>query len=234
MILISTVFHSITHLLFPRLCPGCGSDLIDRHHPVCVYCHQQLAETDFASIHENPLERTFWGRLDCRYATSLYYFTKDSVLQRLIHLFKYKHHGELAHYFGMLMGESIKDSGRFPVPDVLVPLPLFPDREYKRGYNQAALLCKGMAEVLQIPVIKDAVIRIRYTDSQTLKTRMERWENVEGVFQGLAHTELSGKNILLVDDVITTGATLEACGNAILEDIPSARLSIATLAFAIH
>ncbi|HRO46881.1 ComF family protein [Agriterribacter sp.] len=230
--MIKTVFHSVSHLLFPHLCNGCGSDLINGDHLLCLKCYQRLSETGFVSIPDNPVEKALWGRLICNSAMSQYYFTKDSLLQRLIHQFKYKDNKELAHYFGKLMGEALQTSARFQRPDALVPLPLFPDKEYKRGYNQAALLCEGIAAILQVPVLYNTVLRTRYTTTQTHKTRMERWQNVEGVFMCAANAELRQKKILLVDDVITTGATIEACGNAILEDVPDVQLSIATLAYA--
>lgn len=230
--MLKAVFHSVSHLLFPHLCNGCGSDLISGRHLVCLKCHQLLTETGFAALPGNPVEKALWGRLICNSAMSQYYFTKDSLLQNLIHQFKYKNNKELAHYFGVLMGETLRASARFPLPDVLVPLPLFPDKERKRGYNQSAVLCEGIAEVLQVPVCYNAVLRIRYTSTQTLKTRMERWQNVEGVFVTAEKAELQQKRVLLVDDVITTGATLEACGNAIVEDFPDVQLSVATLAYA--
>ena len=230
--LIKTIFNSVSHLLFPHLCNGCGSDLINGDHLICLKCYQHLSETGFAALPNNPVEKALWGRLICNSAMSQYYFTKDSLLQQLIHQFKYKDNKELAHYFGTLMGETLQNSARFQLPDALVPLPLFPDKEYKRGYNQAALLCEGIAEVLRVPVLYNTVLRTRYTTTQTHKTRMERWQNVEGVFVCASNTELQQKNVLLVDDVITTGATIEACGNAIIEDVRDVQLSIATLAYA--
>ena len=230
--MIKAVFNSISHLLFPQLCNGCGSDLVNGHHLICLKCYQHLNETGFASFANNPVEKAFWGRLICSSAMSQYYFAKDSLLQQLIHQFKYKDNKELAHYFGTLMGDTLKTSSRFQLPDAIVPLPLFPDKEYKRGYNQAALLGEGIGAVLQVPVLYNAVLRTRYTTTQTHKTRMERWQNVDGVFTTAGNKELHKKNILLVDDVITTGATIEACGNAILEDVPDVKLSVATLAFA--
>lgn len=230
--LIKSVFDSVSHLLFPHVCNGCGSDLINGQHLICLECHQQLSETGFASLANNPVEKTFWGRLAFVSATSQYYFAKDSLLQQLIHQFKYKDNKELAHYFGAIMGETLKEASRFQQPGALIPLPLFPDKERKRGYNQAALLCEGIAGVLQVPVLYDAVQRVRYTGTQTHKTRMQRWQNVEGVFTVSEKIKDYPQNLLLVDDVITTGATLEACGNAILEDIPGVSLSVATLAYA--
>lgn len=130
------------------------------------------------------------------------------------------------------MGETLRGANRFNAIDAIIPLPLFPDKQRKRGYNQAALLCEGIASVMQIPVIYNVVHRIRYTETQTHKTRMERWQNVEGVFITKEQSIVQNKNLLLVDDVITTGATIEACGNAILEDIPGVKLNIAALAYA--
>lgn len=230
--MVKAIADSITHLLFPHICCGCGSDWINGKHLICLKCHQHLNETGFALMPDNPVEKTLWGRLPCKAAMTQYYFSKDSVLQQLIHQFKYKANKELGIYFGRLIGGTLKNAERFELPDVLVPLPLFPDKQKKRGYNQAALLCEGIASVLEIPVVYNVVQRIRYTATQTHKSRMERWQNVEGVFMSADNSKLHNKKILLVDDVITTGATIEACGNAILEDIPGAVLSIAALAYA--
>lgn len=232
--MVKTWLNNMARLLFPHLCAGCGSDLINGHHMVCLECLDHLKETGFASLPDNPVEKILWGRLNFNRASSHYYFTKNSLLQHLVHQFKYKGNRDLAYYFGALMGETLLTSAQFSRPDVIVPLPLFPDKEYKRGYNQSAVLSEGIAAVLEVPVSYKAVYRNHYTGSQTHKTRMERWKNVEGVFTCGAETEaLHRKNILLVDDVITTGATLEACGNVILEDLPGVQLNIVTLAYAI-
>ena len=130
-----------------------------------------------------------------------------------------------------MIGNSILRSGRFTNLDYLVPLPLYPDKEFKRGYNQAEVICNGIAEITQIPVLTKNVIRQRATETQTRKHRAERWQNVDGSFSILKPQLLTGKNILLVDDVITTGATLEACGQAILK-IPGTSISLAALAHA--
>ncbi len=231
--MLSSVLHSVTHLLFPRLCHGCGSDLVTGHHLLCVQCAGQLYPTQFANLPGNPVEKMLWGRLSVHSAAAIYYFSKSSLLQRLIHQFKYRNNRALGVYCGELMGDALAATREYTTPGALVPLPLFRDKERKRGYNQAALLCEGIAAVLQIPVIHHAVRRIRSTGTQTHKTRMERWQNMDGVFVVSHPDALHGKHILLVDDVITTGATLEACGNAILEDTKDVRISLATLAVAI-
>lgn len=182
---------------------------------------------------DNPVEKTLWGRVAIVAGMSQYYFSKGSLLQTLIHQFKYKGNKALGIYLGKQMGYSLKLSSRFLPMDAIVPLPLFAEKETRRGYNQSTLLCEGIAQVLEIPVVTNVVVRTKYTTTQTNKTRMERWQNVEGVFMAHNPQILSGKNILLVDDVITTGATIEACTAAMLEDIPGARINIATLAYAL-
>lgn len=132
---------------------------------------------------------------------------------------------------GELMGKSLLDSNRFTNIDYLVPLPLYPDKERKRGYNQAAVICQGMSASMNIPVSLDNVTRQRFTDTQTKKHRIERWENVAGSFNVLHKERLCDKSLLLVDDVVTTGATMEACGHAIAQS-GNVKLSMATLAFA--
>ncbi len=230
--MINTIANSVKHILFPHLCNGCGSDLISGHHLLCLKCYNHLHKTNFDELQNNPVEKTFWGRLACNAAMSQYYFSKDSILQKLIHQFKYKGNKDLAVYLGKTIGESLKQSQRFKNIEAIIPLPLFPDKEMRRGYNQAAVLSEGIAAILQIPVMYNIVHRIRYTDTQTHKTRMERWQNVEGVFITKQQAEIQNKSVLLVDDVITTGATIEACGNAIIEDVKGVKLNIATLAFA--
>ena len=173
----------------------------------------------------------FWGRLVVSAAMASYYFSKGSAMQRLIHELKYKGKKEAGVFFGGQMGKQIADCYRFMEVDAIVPLPLFADKEYKRGYNQAKIICDGLAEVLKLPVITNNVIRKRFTETQTKKGRSSRWENVSDSFGIKDASVLAGKHILLVDDVITTGATLEACGAKILE-VEGTTLSIGCVAIA--
>lgn len=230
--MIKPIVDSIVHLLFPHTCSGCGSDLLANEALLCIRCFDHLYETDFATIENNAVEKTLWGRVPLTAAMSLYYFSRGSLLQSLVHQFKYKGNKQLGIYLGKQMGYSIKNSERFATIDGIVPVPLFADKEQKRGYNQSALLADGIAAVLQVPVFNRAVTRVRYTSSQTQKTRIQRWQNVEGVFT-VCDSTLVNKNILLVDDVITTGATLEACAAAVIDDVPGVSVSIATLAYAV-
>lgn len=219
---------ALLQLVFPHVCDGCGSDVLNEESQLCLRCLAALPETNFEKHAGNPVEKMFWGRMPLVNATAVYYFTKESLMQRLMHQFKYRGNKNLGFQLGRLMGIALKESGRFNSIGALIPLPLFPVKEKRRGYNQATVLCEGMAEVLYIPIMKNAVIRPEHTETQTKKGRIERWKNMEGKFI-LAKPELiHNKHILLVDDVVTTGATLEACGNELLK-ADKVNLSVATL-----
>ncbi len=227
----SVILSPLIHLFYPHICSGCGSDLVNDDNFLCLKCINDLPHTNFATQANNPVEKLFWGRLALAASMSEFYFTKETLIQTLIHEFKYKGNRDLGLYLGTIMGKSLLQNNRFSKIDVLIPLPLFADKEFKRGFNQSTILCNGMAEIMNIPIIKNNVIRKRFTETQTKKHRTERWKNVEGSFEINDTRKIKGKHVLLVDDVITTGATLEACGAEILK-IEGTILSIATLAFA--
>jgi len=230
MALVSDIKESLLHLLFPHVCESCGTDVIQPDHFLCLRCHASLPNTEFHLYPNNPIEKIFWGRLPVTHATAQYYFSKHSSMQHLMHGLKYKGNKELGLYLGRLMGYALNEANRFRYIDALIPLPLFPSKEKKRGYNQATVLCEGIAQVLDKPILKDVVIRTTHTDSQTKKNRVQRWENMEGRFELVRAEAIKGKHVLLIDDVITTGATLEACGLELLE-AENIQLSIATLCF---
>lgn len=230
--LVKDLKEAFLQLFFPHCCAGCGSGRLHSDSQLCFRCLAALPETVFERMPGNPVEKTFWGRLPLQAATAHYYFTKQSLVQHILHQLKYKGNRELGWQLGRIMGIQLLQSGRFQA-DALVPLPLFPDRERKRGYNQSALLCEGIAEILRIPVWQDAVIRPLYTSTQTRKGRMERWKNMEGKFLLADAQRLRQHKILLVDDVITTGATLEACGAVILQ-AEGVELSVAALCYAVR
>lgn len=218
---------SFLHLLFPHVCDGCGSDLLPVKSSLCMRCIDSLPETDFELHESNPVEKLFWGRIKLKAAASSFYFTKESLIQHLMHQFKYKGNRELGLQLGRMMGDQLKKSGRFPV-EALVPLPLFPAKEKRRGYNQATVLCEGIRESMNVPVLSNIVTRPAHTETQTKKGRIERWKNMEGKFMIQNPEPIQNKHILLVDDVVTTGATLESCGNELLR-AGNVTLSMATL-----
>lgn len=226
---LKTLLNDTLHLFYPHVCIGCGSDLVQHGNLICLKCSSILPQTNFAQYANNPIEKIFWGRIALVAAHSEFYFSKESLIQQLIHLLKYKNNKEIGFYMGEIMGKSLLNSNRFNTIDALIPLPLNAAKERKRGYNQAAIICEGMSAVMQIPVIKNNVLRQRYTDTQTKKHRTERWQNVADSFVIKYAASLKGRHLLLVDDVVTTGATLEACGDIILS-LEGVKLSIATLA----
>ena len=227
--LLKSILTDTLHLFYPQLCNGCGSDLLHKNNLLCLKCINNLPHTLFARYAGNPVEKYFWGRLNIVAAHSEFYFSKESLIQHLIHQLKYKGNTGIGLYLGEMMGESLINSSRFKNIDGLIPLPLYPDKEHKRGYNQAAIICHGISEAMHIPVLNGNVIRQRPTETQTLKHRTQRWENVAESFIVKNAAALKGKHLLLVDDVVTTGATLEACGSVILQST-NVKLSIATLA----
>jgi ComF family protein len=223
--------EDLAGLFFPRPCTGCGEPLPPAGIPVCQRCLAGLPATGFERQPGNPVEKLFRGRIPLSGACSIFYFTRGSALQSMIHHLKYLDRPELGLFLGARMGEALLSSGRFRNMEGLVPLPLYPQRQRQRGYNQAEQLARGMSEVLQVPVLADLVARVSRTDSQTRKNRLDRWKNVSGSFQVRKDRLRPYRQLLLVDDVVTTGATLEACGSALLEP-GGLELGIATLAYA--
>ena len=228
--LIKTAIDSLTHLFFPHICAGFGTDVINKDQLLCLACTDRLPLRNYYAHADNPVEKTFWGRIPLNHAASYLYFNKDSIVQQLMHQFKYKGNQEIGLYFGRKMGSAISAAARFQSPDFLIPLPLHPQRQKKRGYNQAEVLCRGMAQSLAIPVLEQVVSRTMQTETQTHKNRESRWQNMEGKFILNHPSLLENKHVMLVDDVITTGATLEACGIELLK-ARGLLLSIATLAY---
>lgn len=173
----------------------------------------------------------FWGRIPVDAAGSLFYFSRGAPMQRILHSLKYRGNRQAGIKLGRSLGEAISDSGRFKPLDAIVPIPLHAERERNRGYNQAECIARGMSLTIGRPVWTDLVSRIRRTDTQTQKNRIERWTNLSDGFRLTRPDSVTGKHLLIVDDVITTGASLEACAQGILQASP-AKLYIATIAYA--
>jgi ComF family protein len=231
--LIKEIKDALLHLAFPHVCEGCGTDNLQSDHLLCLRCLSSLPSTNFHMHPNNPIEKIFWGRIPIVSATSQYYFTKESMMQHLMHQFKYKGNKDVGIYLGKLMGWSMLESNRFSFIDALIPLPLHKSKEHKRGYNQATLLCEGISSIMNKPVLKNAIIRSEKTETQTKKSRIQRWQNMKGKFELANPSSIAGKHVLLVDDVVTTGATLEACGLEIIK-AETVQLSVATLCFSFH
>ena len=226
------LIKDFTHLFFPHICVGCGTDALGYNSILCIKCINRLPVTNFHLHEENQVEKIFRGRLPVKQVTSLCYFSKDSLVQRLLHQLKYKGNKDVGYFLGRMMGVALRQSERYDSVDALIPLPLFASREKKRGYNQAAVLCEGIADITGIPVLKNIIERVSSTETQTHKNRIERWLNMEGRFEIKNREAIQNKHVLLVDDVLTTGATLEACGHELLQ-AENTLVSIATLAYTV-
>ncbi|MDB5248976.1 MAG: ComF family protein [Segetibacter sp.] len=227
---IQTSFQDLVHLFFPHVCTGCGSDILNDKQLLCLHCLSELPETNFFYLPHNPVEKIFYGRIPVRSAAAGYFFTKNSLIQTLLHRLKYKGNKEIGFYFGKLLSKFLMNNERFSGVDALVPLPLNPRREKKRGYNQSVVICEGITSAWKKPVLNNAVIRKVYTETQTQRGRITRWENMDGVFAVSQPEALENKHIMLVDDLVTTGASLEACGSELLK-VRGTTLSIATLGY---
>ena len=229
---LTNILTDLKHLFYPHICNGCGSDILSEDNLLCAKCFVNLPATLYAQYANNPIEKIFWGRIQIVAAHAEFYFSKETMIQHLIHQLKYKSNKEIGIYLGEMMARSLMKSNRFDNIDGLIPLPLFPDKERKRGYNQAAIICNGMSPIMNVPVFNNILTRRIFTETQTKKHRIERWENVAESFTIKNEELVKGKHLLLVDDVITTGATLEASGSRLLQ-IDDVKLSIAALATAV-
>ncbi len=227
------IFDDFLSLFYPRLCLACGQNIPANQGDICITCQYHLPKTNFHLEKENPLTEHFWGRVNIHSGAALYFFTRGSRTQKLIHNLKYKGKQQIGVKLGEVYGTSLKSSPYFHQVNLIVPVPLHPRKEKIRGYNQSDAFAIGLSKSMSIPWSKNALQRIEMTDTQTKKSRMERFENVQSVFQVKDESALKGKHILLVDDVLTTGATLEACANQILK-VPDTKISLATIAFAKH
>lgn len=218
-------------LIFPRTCVVCNCKLIRDEKFICLKCLLHLPRTNHYKLTDNPMEQLFYGRVAVERACAFFEFKKGSPYQQILHELKYRGQKQLGEHIGKLFGTSLKEDQLISNADLICPVPLHPRKEKKRGYNQSYQLALGISHSLDIPIDRTSIIRSTHTSTQTRKTRWERWQNVEGIFEVVNPEKLEGKRIILVDDVVTTGATLEACATAILSKC-NARIFILTLAIA--
>ncbi len=217
-------------LYFPKNCPACGRPLRLFGANICGRCSQNLPETHFFEAPGNPIEKIFYGRLPISAGAAAWYFHKNSALQALLFQLKYKSNEDVGLFIGKQMGALLAASERFDTIDALIPVPLHPQALSKRGFNQAALICEGIGQVWHKPVFTGAITRTKHTNTQTKQNRAVRWENMENAFSIKDPTSIAGKHLLLIDDVITTGATIEACGKTLLS-VKDVKVSVAAAAY---
>lgn len=226
-----SILTDLWNLFFPHCCLLCGEQLVPGEKVLCLKCLSGLPRTRFHLRKDNAVECNFWGKFPVEHASSFLYYAKGGDVRQLLYELKYHGNKAVGEVMGRTMAAELLPSHFFDGIDMVVPVPLHPRKERQRGYNQSECLAHGISVVTGIPMNAKIVIRNRYTDTQTHKGQYERWENVRNLFACISPECLEGKHLLLVDDVLTTGATVVSCADA-FRDIPGLRISLLTLALA--
>ncbi len=226
-----TVINELNDAIYPNLCLTCSNALHKHEKIICIKCQISLPKTDYAEYEDNPIAKKFWGKVPIERAMALYHFYKSGRIQKLMHALKYRGRQDVGIRLGNLLGYQLQQFHLFNDVDIITSVPLHKDKEQKRGFNQSNIIGEGLSEVLQIPFDKNVLFRNIFTDTQTKKSRLERWDNVKSIFDVVDKNEIKNKHILLIDDVITTGSTLESCAVA-LTNHERVRVSIAAIAHA--
>lgn len=220
----------IIYIFFPELCLCCNEHLATNEKIICLNCRHDLPLTHFSFEQNNLIEKTFYGRIPVKSATSLFYFLKKGKAQQLIHQLKYKNQQQVGLFIGNWLGDEIIESRRFENIDCIIPVPLHKKKLKKRGYNQVTTFGESLSKKLNIPFYENILTRISFTKTQTKKIRFDRWKNVEELFYVQHKLTLENRHVLLIDDIVTTGATLESCYLA-LKEITNLKISIACMAY---
>jgi len=228
----NTLFRQFLHLFFPSICVSCGNKLLAQENAVCLKCLYKLPKTNNFKEPDNALEELMAGRIPFERIAAFYLFSKKGTLTPLIHHLKYRHRSDIGLLLGRMYGEELLGSDFLQPIDMLVPVPLHRKKLKKRGYNQAEIIAKGFSEATAIPLSTNNLIRSIHNPTQTKFDKTRRWDNVKDIFSVKHPEAFEKKHILLVDDVITTGSTLEACGVA-LQECSDVRISIIAIGEAI-
>jgi ComF family protein len=227
---LSVIGESLLGLFYPRLCPACSEVLYGNENILCLKCIIEFPRTNYQFDPENDMARLFWGRVRIDNAAAFFYYQKGSRFQNLIHEMKYFNQQQLGTNLGYWFGMELTDTP-FRHADIIHPVPLHAFKMKKRGYNQSEKVARGLSEALGIPMETTLIERIVNTDTQTRKTKYERWSNVEGIFRVTDPDKVAKRHVILVDDVVTTGSTLEACAIPVLA-LEGTSVSVLTLGFA--
>ena len=227
----TSLFDDFISLIYPKICLGCNNPLLKHEECICTICQFHIPKTNHFKEKKNDLQKLFWGKVQLNHAAALYEFVKDSPLQKMIHALKYEENQEVGIYLGKQIAYEIEDSTLLKGIDYIIPVPLHPKKEKLRGYNQSMSIAKGIQEILKTEIEITTLQRTVDTESQTKKNKYSRWENVGNVFEIRDLEKLKHKHILLIDDVVTTGSTLESCVTT-LQQIEGIKVSIVTIAIA--
>ena len=225
------LFKSLINLLFPRTCAACGNLLLEGEDTVCTTCRFLLPKTGYEQHSDNPLAQIFYGQMPFNAVMAEFFFSKTGKVQHLIHGLKYHHCRENGIFLGQEIGKSLLQASDYQGIEFIVPIPLHPKKEKRRGYNQSHVIAEGISEIMNIPIAENCLVRRVFTDTQTKKSREDRWQNVKDIFEVKNPEKLKGKHVLLVDDVLTTGATLLSAGKALMQ-VEGIKISVATAACA--
>jgi ComF family protein len=229
--MLTKIWDSLIGLVFPDFCEVCGTPLVRGERYICLLCLYKMPRTRFWEQTDNELEKMFWGRINIERACSLFYYRKGSDFRPIIHKLKYKGKYNIALRLGEELGICLNGSDLYKGISMLIPIPLHPKKERMRGYNQSEFIANGISNIMGLPLEKENLIRTKFTETQTKKNATERWANVQSVFEVKDKTRLNGEHILLIDDVITTGSTIEACATVLANNC-SCKISIATIGYA--
>ncbi len=230
---ISQFARDLADLAFPDMCLGCGTPLADSENCVCLGCVAQLAQTGMHLSEPNEVTDLFVNKTRVEHGCSYFKYIKSGLLQRLIHDLKYRSQPEVGVFLGRTAAYGLKRSGIFSDVDYIIPVPLHPRKFKIRGYNQSEKIAEGLSQVLEIPINNNVLFKTIYNETQTKKHRIERYLNSQNLFKAQILPEYFNKHFLIVDDVLTTGSTLESCINE-MKKIPDAKVSVFTLARAIE
>ena len=225
--------NDFLHLLYPRYCIICNIDTPHTQSTICPVCSSELHYSNYENYSEaTPLDKLFWGRTNVHQTYALLLFEKGSATQKILHTLKYKDRSDLAVYMGNEIGKRAVQLQQFQDLDALIPVPLHPKKEFIRGYNQAEKIADGIAEIIHVPVNTQLIKRAVFTESQTKKGRLSRWDNMQDRFESYRNKGKVLKHIALIDDVVTTGATIETCIQILRKQFPDVQISILTIAVA--
>ena len=222
------LINNLIKLFLPKVCVACKTELLDGEMGACLRCIYKIPRTFNYRKVNNSAELIMSGRIPFERIATFSYFTEDSVLRPMIHNLKYYNGKDIGVLLGKMFGEDLLKSDFISSIDIIVPVPLHPKKQRSRGYNQAEIIANGISDATKLPVVTNKLKRVVYNPTQTKRTKTERWRNVKGIFEIMDTSFFEGKHILLVDDVITTGSTIEACGIA-LQKCNNLKISIAAI-----
>ncbi len=214
---LAKIINEINNILLPKVCFGCNAQLFRGENVLCAVCRHDVPLTDHNYLTENAVDRIFYGRIPIKKAASFVFFSKNGLVKNLLHWLKYKNQEDIGAFLGDWCGAFLKEDVNLKNIDLVVPVPLHPKKLKKRGYNQVSRFAQKIAENLGAEFREDLLLKVINTKTQTKKDRQSRWLNSKNAFELNLNSNKNYRHILLVDDVITTGATIESCAKKLLQ-----------------